>query len=149
MYACRWMNRIEALFDGEPVDAAAERHVAACPVCSAHLAQLQRMREGVAVVARRESIQDAQFPAFYQGIQDRIEMPEPRMAHFWTILSLTTAALIVAVTVFTVWAGGPGAVQATEVETVSTELNGAKVETYRSEDGVTTVWVTMSKDHVK
>ena len=104
------------------------------------------MRAGVSAVARREGISDAQFPAFMRGIQDGIDAPRPRPAGLWAALSLSTAALIVAVAVFAVFFGGTSPAQATKVESMSTELPGATVDTYRSEDGVTTVWITMSKE---
>ncbi len=149
MNSCRWMKRVEACFDGAPADPAVERHTAACPVCAAHLEALRRMRAGVAAVAVRESVTDAQFPAFMRGIREGIERPERHHTGFWAVLSLTAAALIVAVATFAVFSGGTAPVRATEVESMSTDLQGAKVDTYRSEEGVTTVWITMSKDDVE
>lgn len=151
MDACRWMKQIEAYADGESGEEtqAIEAHVGNCRLCADHLAQLRRIREGVSAVARRETIQDAQFPAFMRGIREGIESPPP--AHrrgVFAILSFGMAALIVAVAAFAVFSGGPAPVKATEVESAYTDLEGATLNTYNSEDGVTTIWVTVGKDDV-
>jgi len=151
MDACRWMKQIEAYADGESGEQAQaiEAHVGACRICADYLAQLRRIRDGVSAVARRETIQDAQFPAFMRGIREGIELPAPAYRRgAFAILSFGMAALIVAVAAFAVLSGGPAPVKATEVESAYTDLEGATLNTYNSEDGVTTIWVTVGKDDV-
>lgn len=150
MDACRWMKKIEAYADGETGAAAAvEAHLHGCPACAGHLAQLRRIREGVGASTRREVIEDAQFPAFMRGIREGIESPAPAYRGGWfAVLSLSMAALIVALATVAVLSGGPAPVKATEVESAYTDLEGATLNTYNSGDGVTTIWVTVDKDDV-
>lgn len=85
----------------------------------------------------RGSINDAQFPAFWKGIEDRLETPLSRGLHrFWAILSLTTAALIVAISIFIVFFGKTQPVVAeTTVEELTTDIEGASISWSPSEDG--------------
>ena len=146
MDKCRWINAVERWFDGETSDAEpVMAHVAACPVCAAHLAQLQTLRRGVAALVTHEEIADAQFPAFVTGIRQGLERP-PYYRRFWTFASVTAAALIVAVSALLMFTGGSKTVDATVVESCSTEVAGATVTSYASENGVTTVRVEMSQD---
>ena len=64
-----------------------------------------------------------------------------------TWLTIIVPLLLVALAVFSVFTG-PEPVTATEVEFVSTELEGATVEVYNSENGVTTFWLTPAKDDI-
>lgn len=149
MSTCRWTSRVESHFDGERSDPGLERHLTECSECATHLAQLEKLRAGVAAVARQEMIADAQFPAFMNEIRGVVEAPRGQTPGFWALLSLSMAALIVALATFAVFFGGPAPVKATEVEFISTDLQGAKVDTYKTEGGVTTVWVTMSKEDLE
>ena len=145
MDECRWIPRVERWFDGESeASAEAERHVRACAVCAAHLEGLESLREGVRTAATRATIGDAQMPAFLRGIRDAIERPSPRHGRrAWVAATVSLAALIVASLAFTLLTGGPQGVRAVEVEHYATELEGATITTYASEDGAATVWVTM------
>ena len=145
MAECRWIRKVERWFDGESAESrAVERHVTACDVCAAHLTRLRTIRKTVETVAARETIGDPQFPAFMDGIRGRVERPVRRRHRgFWALASLSAAALIVAVVTFTMLTGGPQEALATEVESCSTELEGATVGSYSSEDGTATVWVSM------
>ena len=115
---------------------------------------LSLIRKGAAAARRREGIADAQFPAFLDGVRARIAAEERRPAGFaarlareraWAVVSLTSAALIVAVSAFLVFAGETPNAGATVVEEVSTEIDGASVHWDTSEDGATVVWVEMAE----
>jgi anti-sigma factor RsiW len=151
MQTCRWLQRVEAGFDGEtPASTAVEKHLQECAVCTQHLETLQRVRGGVQ--ARTQStptISDTQFPHFMQGIRTNIERPARRPMGLWAALSLTTAALLVALAAFSMFYGGPEKVRATEIESASTELQGASVDWYDTKEGVTTVWVNVAKEDIE
>ncbi|HOJ32486.1 MAG TPA: hypothetical protein PKY35_11105 [Candidatus Hydrogenedentes bacterium] len=85
----------------------------------------------------REVVSDVQFPAFWKGIEDRLKTPPVRSSQrFWAILSFTTAALIVALSIFLVFFGKTQPVVAqTIVEEVTTDIEGASVSWSPSEDG--------------
>lgn len=149
MARCRWIYRVEQWFDGEAAEPESiERHVETCAVCRAHLDQLRAMRTGVAAVNAREEIRDAQLPAFVAGIQERLTPPSRRHARLWALVSLSAAALIVALATFFVVTNGLGKVDATVVESCSSDIQGATVTSYSSDNGVTTVWITVSEDDV-
>ena len=147
MDRCRWLKRVERWFDGESADAqAVERHVAACSICADHVRCLRALRDGTAAVAVPETINDLQFPAFLTDIHERIGQPRRSHRGFWALASAATAALIVAAAAFTLMTGGPQAVHAVEVESYATELEGASVCTYHTDNGTATVWVSMPKE---
>ena len=148
---CRRIRELERCFDGE-ADQTDElmRHVDACSACAAHLEELRRFRNGVGAVRSRQEIRDPQFPAFMDGIRERIEPVRRRHGGIWALVSVTAAALIVAISAFLVITdGAQEKVEATvRVESCSTELEGASVTSYASESGVTTVWVTLAQDDI-
>ena len=151
MAKCRRIREVEQWFDGELEGTGElERHVDGCPECAAHLEELRRFRTGVAATGAPEAIRDAQFPAFMEGIRERVEYRPFWRGRLWALASVTAAALIVAVSAFLVLTdGSPERVEATVVESCSTDLEGATVTSYASETGVTTVWVrTMSQEDV-
>ncbi len=149
MYGCRWTKNVERWFDGELRDGSAvERHVAQCPQCRGHLASLDVMRKASVAGVRADSIADAQFPAFLAGIREGVEAPRRGHRRIWAALSLTAAALLVALSFFVIFHEGHAPVDATVVESYSTGLDSATITSYSSDDGVTTVWVTVSKEDV-
>ena len=89
MQTCRWLQRVEAGFDGEtPESAAMEKHLQECAVCTRHLETLQRVRGGVqARIQSTPTISDAQFPHFMQNIRTNIERParRPMGTRYWAI----------------------------------------------------------------
>lgn len=145
MIKCGWTRQVERLFDGESTGLErVKAHVASCPACAGTLRRLTVLREGVSVVAAREEIGAAQFPAFMAGIREQIEAPAPRRTGMWAVLSLTAAALIAALSIFAVASGGPAPVVAehTVVESATTEIEGAIVEKQNSSDhGPATIWI--------
>ncbi len=150
MSECRWTPRVERWFDGESAEAEmVEQHLAVCAVCAEHLARLQVIRGGAEAVAVREAIGEPQLPAFIDGIRERVERPVRWRAGFWTLVSLSAGALIVALSTLYLLTGGPQEALATEVESYSTELEGATVTTYLSEDGTATVWVSMPEKELR
>lgn len=147
MSTCRWMPKVERWFDGERTESAAiEGHVAACPACATHLAWLREVRAGIETVSVRETIGTSQLPAFLDGIRGRVEQPARGHRGFWALASLSVAALVVALAAFTLLTGGPTEVQATEIESIQTDLEGASVTTYMAEDGTPTVLVSVPRD---
>lgn len=151
MNRCKWVSQVERWFDGEtatdgPADVSA--HVSACRVCSARVSELRRLRAGAAAVVRHEEIGDGQFASFMTGVRDGLA-PRPRgWGRFWAVASLTAAALIAAISTFVIITDQPETVDATVVESVTTDLEGATVQTYEDEEGDTTIAVTMSKDDI-
>lgn len=148
MNTCRWIKETQRWCDGEAVDTeAVERHVAECAVCASHAEAIRVMRGGVQAAATREIISDAQFPAFMEGIREHIRPDRPLRRGWRALTSLSaTAALVVALIGFFLLTGGPQDVQAVEIELYETELEGATVTSYYSEDGTATVWVTMPEE---
>ena len=151
MRRCGWEKRVELWFDGAatPTDPEAE-HVVQCAHCAAQVAQWGVLRSAVGETATCEGIADAQFPAFFDGIQEQVQMPVRPRGHrkLWAALSLTAAALIVAISAVVVFREGPQPVDATVIESYSTELEGATIRSYSSDEGVATVWITVSQDDV-
>ena len=143
MFKCRWIYSVERWFDGQhPEPERVRQHVETCSACARRLVELQELRAGVQGAVKREEIAEPQFPSFMQGIRDGIEVPRGRYHRgVWALASLTAAALIVAVAVFMVFTNGPSTVDATVVESCSSDIKGAVVESYSSRNGVTTVWL--------
>jgi anti-sigma factor RsiW len=142
MFECRWTYDVERWFDGEhPEPEAVHGHVETCPSCAGRVARLQRMRAGAQGVAKRHEIGEPQFAAFVKGIRDRVEAPRRGLRGLWALASVTAAALIVAAAAFVVFTSGPEKVNATVVESCTSEIQGATVESYSSANGVTTVWL--------
>ena len=54
---------------------------------------------------------------------------------------------MIAIATFSIFTG-PGPVKANEVESVSTQLNDATVHWDNSDDGVTTIWISIAEDDV-
>jgi len=151
MIDCRWTRRVEQWFDGESSEAAGvEQHIAECARCAAHLEMLRELRQTVAAATLRPGLREAQFPAFLDGIRERLTVETPRRGHrrLWALVSLSAAALVVAFSAFIVFGGKPARVDATVVESCTSEIQGATITTYDSEQGVTTVWITVAGDDV-
>ncbi len=145
MTSCRWTQQVEAYFDGEAASGV-EAHLDGCAVCAGHLDMLRAQREAVAGAQERATIQDAQFSAFMDGIREGLEAPRRRHTGFWAMASMAAAAMLVVLGTMYVFSGGPETVKATEVEFVSTDLEGAAVDWYNTEDGVTSIRLTQIKD---
>lgn len=151
MSACNWSKRVGRWFDGEILpETAAEvsAHVTGCRICSARLAELERLRTAATASVRREAIGDRQFPAFMAGVREGLQTARRGWGRFWALASVTAAALIAAVSAFVILSDEPKTVDATVVESVTTELEGATVQTYEDAEGDTTIAVTMSKDDI-
>jgi len=145
MKKCRWIPNVERWFDKESVASDVRGHIESCPVCARHLDQLCAFRQA-AHAARGAEIGDAQFPAFMAGIRERVETPAPTRRRGWRVAWVTMAALLVASAAFLVMTDGTRTVEATVVESYSSELEGAIVTTYASDTGVTTLLVQVSQD---
>jgi len=81
------------------------------------------------------------------GIREGIA-PQPRRqsSRWWALASLATASFLISLSVFYIFWGDPATVRATDVEEISTELDGATTDWYDNEDGMTTIWVHYSGD---
>jgi anti-sigma factor RsiW len=143
MRTCKWQKKVERWFDGETATHdGVGQHVAACPECSALVDRLRALREAAKASVARPIIDDPQFPAFMEGIRDRIQEPARHHRGLWALASVTAASMIVAASVLFILVGGPADVAATEVESATTDIENATVEFYSSEDGSATVWVS-------
>lgn len=148
MKTCTWFKDVEALVDGEARNSSAvEAHVTACPACAAHRESLVMWRHSLAPALATPVLSDRQFPAFMEGIKAGIHETRPRSGGIWALMSLAAAALVIAVATFSMFTG-PGPVKANEVESVSTEIDGATVGVENSENSVTTIWISIGKDDV-
>lgn len=145
----RWEKQIEAYFDGDRSEAeAVESMVRTRPECAEYLEILGMMREGAsAQAAQAPGIANAQFAPFMDGIREGIgTKPQGGHGRFWAVLSLVAAALVMSVATWTMFQAGGEPVKATEVEFTDTELDGATTDWYVTEDGVTSVRVSISED---
>jgi len=151
MFRCRWTYDVERWFDGEHADPeAVKRHLETCERCAELLADMQTLRSETPGLATRHEIREPQLDAFIASIRERVEAPRRSYRGLWAFASIAAAALIVAAAVLVIISGGPGKVDATVVESVSSEIQGATVESYSSKNGVTTVWlkVPAAKDDI-
>lgn len=148
MKMCNWFRHIEAFVDGELADAGAvEFHLSNCPACAEHRKTLLQWRAAVRTEAPR--LEDGQFPAFLSGIKAGLPDSEPRYRGFWALTSLAAAALVIAIATFSIFNGTtPEPVRANEVESVSTDIDGATVGWDDSGSGVTTIWISIAEDDV-
>lgn len=146
MGTCKHQEQVERWLDGECTDTnGVEKHLTACPSCRSYAEQAKRMREGVRAVSEQATIDDAQFPAFYEAIREGVNHPSRRPAR-WAILSITTAAIIVAISIVSIafnFSGDPMQPVRAEVEQVSTEIDGATATFNYDDDGTATVWVNV------
>lgn len=148
MKTCSWFGDIEALVDGESRNASTvEAHLTACPACSAHREALVQWRRALAPVRPTPVLSDQQFPAFMEGIKAGIHQPQRRSGGIWALLSLAAAALVIAVATFSMFTG-PTPLNADEVQSVSTDIDGATVSVETPKDGVTTINITVGKDDI-
>lgn len=148
MFTKRKQKQMAALVDGENQYGPADASTLEMPELQAYQEKLLRLREGTQqTAARTPEINDGQFGAFMAGIREGIEAPAPRHATgFWASASLATAALVLVLSLLVIFYRPNEPVQATEVESAHTELDGAAVDCYDSPQGTTTVWVTMPEN---
>lgn len=139
---CVKQREVERWFDGELADASIESHIDSCVSCGAHVEFLRVCRASVEALGDAPEISEGQLPAFLEGIRDEVQgTPVRRRTGLWALASMAAAAVIVAVSAMTITSDGLDPVAAeSEVETVSTEIDGASVELFES-DGTPTVWL--------
>jgi len=143
----KWERDVARRFDGE-ADGLAKGPKN--PETAAYEAGLRLLRAGANQASEKWEILDAQFPAFMDGIRQEIERPARHTRGFWAVVSLSTAALLVALSAFLVFTTGdqvapPVEAVINQVETVSTEINGATVDSYTDDEGTTVLWVSNGK----
>ena len=148
MFMRRKQKQMAALVDGEKRYASADASVLETPELQAYRDDMLRLREGAQqAVARTPEISEGQFGAFMAGIRDSIEQPAPSHARgMWATVSFAAAALVVVLSLLVIFNRPAEPVQATEVESAVTELDGVSVDCYDSPQGTTTVWVTMPEN---
>lgn len=148
MKTCKWTSKVERFVDGESHEQeAVEAHLAACGPCAAHQESLLQLRAALGTLPEVPVLSDNQFPAFMEGIQAEVSRSRRRPGGMWALMSLSAAALVIAIATFSIFTG-PGPVKANEVESVSTQLNDATVRWDNSDDGVTTIWISIAEDDV-
>ena len=116
--------------------------------CADYLVGVPALRDGATDATRREEIQDPQFPAFFDGIREAIGTPRRRRGGLWALASGSAAALIAAMSIVVMFGSGHAPVDATVIESCSTDLEGASITTSDSKNGVPTVWITVTQDDV-
>ncbi|MBI2423338.1 MAG: hypothetical protein HYV27_10955 [Candidatus Hydrogenedentes bacterium] len=151
MKTCRHQNTVEAFFDGEAKDPEwVEAHLADCAVCREYHSLLSAVRNGIAASRQAPSIAEPQFDLFMSGIAEGIErQPRYSFRGLWAYTSLVTAAILVGLALaFTLFpANRP--VEATEIQAVYTDYDGATVDWYPSDDGSTTIWIKTAGDDLE
>ena len=149
MKTCTWIKDIEAYVDGESrrdtLDI--EKHLADCALCTEHHDSLLHVRAALGSLAAKPVLSDNQFPAFMEGIHENIGAGKRHPRNFWAILSLSAAALVISIATFSIFSESDP-VRANEVESVSTQIQGATVHWDNSDDGVTTIWISVAEDDV-
>lgn len=109
---------------------------------------LKITRDTVRKQKNQNQIDDQQFSAFWRGIEKALVTPKPDKQPLWTVLSLSAAALLVAASIFTIFFGkAKPAVAQTVVEELATDLQGARVGWFSSEDGAT-VYVSFAEKDI-
>jgi len=140
-----WQERIEQFRDGELPDSEAEELAAMLeePAHRDYDASLAAMSTAAQGAMPRGVIADEQLPAFVAGIREGIDIPRRGHRGFWALASLSTAALIVSLSVFSViMLNSQDAVHST-VEAAASEIEGVEIDTsYMGEDGTAVVWVS-------
>lgn len=148
MKTCSWFNKVESHVDGESRDAlAVESHVAGCPACAAHQKRLLAWRDALVPALATPVLSDQQFPSFMEGIKTGIHEAPPRTGGIWALMSLAAAALVIAVATFSMFTG-PGPARATEVESVSSDIDGATIKVENSDGNLTTIKITIGGDDI-
>ena len=142
---CTFQKEVERWFDGEVESAAAVgSHLESCVSCTAHVAFLTECRDAIASLPAGPEIADGQMPAFLEGIAEGVQRPRRRSTGFWAMTSAVTAAVIVAVSALTIFSpGAPPAVAGSEVEVVSTDIDGATVEIIDGDSATPGIWLNL------
>lgn len=139
-----WQHQVEQYRDGELPESGAIEALLDTPEGRAYDASLKALSAAARESMPRHHIADAQMPAFMAGIREGVEAPERGRRGFWAVASLSTAALIVAASVFSViMLNSQDAVHST-VEAAQSEIEGVEIDMYTDEDGTAVVWVSDS-----
>lgn len=140
-----WQRKVERWHDGElpPSEAEAVARLLEQADAQVYREGLEKMAEAARARMPRQAIADAQFPAFLAGIREAVEVPQRGYRGFWAALSLSTAALIVALSMFLIFTLDDQAAVHSSVEAATTDIEGASIDTYSGEDGTAVVWVTV------
>ncbi len=140
---CTFGERVERWFDGELAEGETVRvHLAICPACRDHLALLERTRAAIHAMPA-PALDDAQMPAFLHDLRTRVEQKPARSFNLWAMMSAAAAAVVVAVSLLSIFSTGPQPIEATVIEEVSTDIQGATTESAVSDDGTATIWINV------
>jgi anti-sigma factor RsiW len=140
---CKFGEHVERWFDGELAEGEQVRvHLAICPACRNHLALLERVRTAVQS-QEVPRLADAQMPAFLDELRIRVEKKPARTFNLWAMVSAGAAAIVVAFSLLSIFSTGPQPIEATVIEEVSTDIQGATTESSVSDDGTATVWINL------
>lgn len=140
----RLQKEIARRFDG--ADLGEAEVLATGQEARTYLEGLRELRRRAQLLPDTPQIADAQFPAFMDGVREGVDRATPGVwgHRIWAMLSLSAAALLVALSLFLVW-NQAGPVSASVVEKATTEIQGATVNAYTSESGTAVVWVDSAR----
>jgi len=137
---------LEAWFDsGSPMPAGLEAQLAQDAGLRESYRELQMIREALRA-QDTPRIEDAQFRVFMDGIRAEMVPARSVYSRWWSFASLGAASFLIALSLFFIGWGEPAPVRANEVESVSTELEGATTDYYGSANGTATIWINMAED---
>lgn len=140
---CNFGEHIERWFDGELGEGEQVRvHLAICPACRDHLALLEQMRAAIHAEPA-PALDAAQMPAFLGDLRERVEQKPARSFNVWAMMSAAAAAVVVAVSLMTIFSPGQQSIEATVIEEVKTGIDGATTESNVDEDGTATIWINV------
>lgn len=132
---------VERCFDGEYPQEEAAGLLKDDPEADTYRKSLDTLRAAARAAAATPEIAPAQFPAFMDGIRQRVA-PQPRGHRgFWAFASAMAAASIVAAAAFLLIVDNYRVPVAAEIEHISTDIPGAEVHYRVSDDGMATMWV--------
>ncbi len=140
-----WQERLERYRDGELGESDAQEVEAMldAPAYRDYDASLAALSSAARESMPRSEIADAQLPAFMAGIREGVETPQRGHRGFWALASLSTAALIVALSVFSLIMLNSHDAVHTTVEAAASDIEGVEIDTYTDEeDGTAVVWVS-------
>lgn len=144
MATCRYEQKVARWFDGEPVDENRVRtHLDACGHCRSYLVDLERLHTGAKQAAADIQMTEAQLDRFLHELEQGLHRKRPRRVGLWAMASVAAAAIVVALSVLSIFSTGPKPIEATVIEEAHTEIDGATTESFVSDDGTATIWVNV------
>jgi hypothetical protein len=146
MNTCPNEQTLERWFDGELDDATVANHAESCPVCRDYVNFLQATRR-IAKADSAARIEDTQMPTYLEGLRAGVQRRRT-WGRVWAAVSVAAAALIVALSLSSIFSHGPAPVLAHSVIEAHSDITGATTDTFEK-DGTTTVWVHLPEDDMQ